>query len=104
MDRIGKARLKALGLSYRAYLASEPWRRFRARYWASHERLCSVCGSTRPGLHHLTYERLGHERFSDVVPLCAADHRALHNAQRRHRKRYLSVAAIRAVLAHRRKP
>jgi predicted HNH restriction endonuclease len=43
---------------------------------------CSVCDATwtlRDGdLHHRTYVRLGHERRTDLVPLCRACHDDLH--------------------------
>jgi hypothetical protein len=29
-------------------------------------------------LHHRNYDRLGHERFDDLIPLCRACHEQLH--------------------------
>ena len=74
--------------AYDAYLDSDAWRdRRRAWYAAWLTRrgtppACLVCGqkwNLRSGhLHHLTYERLGHEHDDDLVPLCARHHRQLH--------------------------
>ncbi len=46
------------------------------------EPTCAVCGgcwTLRNGdLHHRNYERLGRERFDDLMPLCRACHEHLH--------------------------
>lgn len=61
------------------YLNGSHWMKFCARYRAS-DRLqtCFACGQENVVLHHRTYERLGHERLSDVVPLCQAHHIEVH--------------------------
>lgn len=74
--------------AYDAYLVSDTWRaRRKAWYTAWLTRCgtppaCLVCDREwrlRSGhLHHLTYERLGHEDDDDLVPLCARHHRQLH--------------------------
>ena len=33
-------------------------------------------------LHHITYERLGKERLSDLVPVCESCHRFIHDFQK----------------------
>jgi hypothetical protein len=73
---------------YQSYLASRAWRdRRRAWYaaWltqAGTPPACLVCDrawSPKSGhLHHLTYERIGNEDDTDLVPLCAHHHRRLH--------------------------
>lgn len=98
MDRVGKARLKALGVTYRAYLLGPHWRGFKRDYLKAHPRTCLVCPSRKIQFHHLTYERLGHERPGDVVLLCGKHHTALHNTQKALRRRFPSPEAIRAVL------
>ena len=62
------------------YLESEHWIEFRHAWWRAHPfARCSVCGCGHPlDLHHVTYARRGRERFTDVVPLCRADHNAVH--------------------------
>jgi hypothetical protein len=98
MDRTGKIRLKALALTYPKYLLSPHWRQFRKDYLKNHPRVCLVCPSRRVQFHHLTYERLGHERASDVVLLCPKHHRATHNHQKAIRRRFLTPEAIQAAL------
>lgn len=83
-----KAMIRQLGYtSYRKYLASPVWRARRLAYFAHHKKACWICGKTTAiHLHHSHYERLGgYERDSDLVPLCASHHRALHNFMRRKR-------------------
>lgn len=73
---------------YQSYLASRTWRdRRRAWYagWlaqAGTPPTCLVCDrawSPRSGhLHHPTFERIGNEDVTDLVPLCAHHHRQLH--------------------------
>jgi hypothetical protein len=73
---------------YAAYIASDDWFR-RREAWHSQtiartglEPSCAVCGSawtlSLGDLHHRTYDRLGAELDADLVPLCRADHDALH--------------------------
>lgn len=72
---------KKLGYgTYHEYLKSSHWRNFKKRYFASHPRLCAVCGSSEKiELHHVSYERLGNEREdSDVKPLCRPCHEVTH--------------------------
>ncbi len=74
-------RLKALGFEkYDDYLNSPHWKQFRQRYvQAGNNLICVVCGTMqRIQLHHVTYERLGCERFSDVRPLCEPHHHQVH--------------------------
>jgi hypothetical protein len=44
--------------------------------------LCLACGERwtlhAGDLHHRSYERLGHERYSDLAPMCRGCHRGLH--------------------------
>lgn len=79
------ARLRALGYaSYRAYLISPHWRSVRALYWASDLPQQCICGETEAlQLHHLTYDRIGGEALTDLVPLCATCHADIHVLERR---------------------
>jgi 5-methylcytosine-specific restriction endonuclease McrA len=61
---------------YKRYLVSPQWRATRERAFAYHGRFCAVCGATRRlQVHHLTYERLGHELMSDFRILCKGCHK-----------------------------
>lgn len=74
--------------TYADWMASTAWFDLRRRWhdtWIStHGELprCGACGElwtlAHGDLHHRTYDRLGHERFSDLVALCRACHTRLH--------------------------
>lgn len=71
--------LRAQGYnSYGEYIASEHWRATRARYFASDLPQACICGTTEVQLHHMTYERVGAERLSDLTPLCHSCHALVH--------------------------
>lgn len=73
------ALLRTLGYeNYGAYLRSAHWKRTRAEYRASDLPQDCVCGDLETHLHHLTYERIGAERLSDLVPLCPSCHSLVH--------------------------
>lgn len=78
-------RLEALGFdTYSAYLSSTEWRAIKARYRASDLPQDCMCGETENlALHHLTYERVGEERLTDLTPLCKRCHTMLHVLERR---------------------
>lgn len=76
---------------YLAHLQSPEWRAVRARILSRARGVCEEC-ETAPAteVHHLTYERLGHELDSDLQALCRPCH-ALADEVREHdapRKRY----------------
>lgn len=98
---------------YVTYIESPDWYARRALWYVDHLRLtgadpsCAVCG--RPwrlhdgDLHHASYDRLGHERHADLIPLCRHDHQALHDLwdacpSWRRRGRALATAGIIAAL------
>jgi hypothetical protein len=62
---------------YTTHLKSEAWSRFRRSIISERGQKCEACGNEGTGLqlHHLTYERLGDERPSDVQLLCWMCHR-----------------------------
>ena len=48
-----------------------------------HGKKCALCPRTHElNVHHLNYERLGHERVEDVIVLCVRCHNDLHYALR----------------------
>ena len=67
---------------YRSYIKSSEWRAKPEAYWASKlPKCCYVCAAPRSsGMHphHLTYKNLGSERLMDLVPVCAACHKSIH--------------------------
>lgn len=44
--------------------------------------MCRKCGA-RKGLqvHHLSYARLGHESFDDLICVCKKCHESIHNVR-----------------------
>lgn len=81
-----EARLKELGhKDYNAYLSSAAWRSLKARYRASDlVQDCGLCSeSDGLDMHHMTYERVGEEELSDLIPLCRNCHRMVHVLEER---------------------
>ncbi len=72
--------LERLGFeTYHDYLVSDIWERTKRRYRESNYlQQCLVCGDCNFVLHHITYERLGHEELLDLIPLCDCHHTRLH--------------------------
>jgi hypothetical protein len=67
------------GAGYGRYLRSETWAGRRAEVLERARGRCERCGEGAPvEVHHLTYERLGHERLEDLAALCAVCHRGAH--------------------------
>jgi 5-methylcytosine-specific restriction endonuclease McrA len=73
-----------LSPEYRAYLASPAWAELRGLVLLRDCYRCVVCWATE-GLevHHLTYERLGHEPLSDLITLCAKHHEIFDQTRRK---------------------
>lgn len=70
---------------YTDYIGSPEWLAKRAQRLAVDDHTCQF-----PGLHggpnqvhHLTYDRLGHENMADLVTACDAHHKMVHAEQRR---------------------
>ena len=66
-------------VNYREYLRSEKWERRRRAVIERSRGQCEWC-CERPisEVHHLTYERLGDERLSDLAGLCNQCHKWAH--------------------------
>ena len=64
---------------YDAYLDSPAWAHRRQLVLRRAGGICEGCG-TEPAreVHHLTYQRVGHEMLFDLVAVCADCHRAIH--------------------------
>jgi 5-methylcytosine-specific restriction endonuclease McrA len=69
----------ALTPEYVKYINSPEWKALRKKVILRDKRKCQHCGvQTRLQVHHLTYERLGHEMLSDLITLCRDCHRIEH--------------------------
>ncbi|MGH9062569.1 MAG: hypothetical protein ACRDZQ_04615 [Acidimicrobiales bacterium] len=74
--------------AYAHWMASAGWQQVRRAWLGAHrarcgtEPTCQACGGPwslgRDDLHHRCYDRLGHERQDDLVPLHRACHDHLH--------------------------
>jgi len=71
-------------IDYKRYLLTPEWRSTRAAAIKRAGGKCQVCGSTRNvEVHHLTYERLFHERPADLQVLCKRCHKVADAIRRR---------------------
>jgi 5-methylcytosine-specific restriction endonuclease McrA len=63
---------------YRDYLRSPEWKQTRAAALRQAHGVCERCVLPRYGLqvHHVSYDRLGHEEDEDLAVLCPDCHRA----------------------------
>ena len=61
---------------YDAHIRSAQWKGTRAAIFMMRGAKCEDCGygSATLQLHHLTYERMGNERLTDLVILCRKCH------------------------------
>ena len=88
-------RCQELGFeSYDRYLGSKHWSQFKEAYRSNvgERHYCLNCKSLDYLLHHLSYERLGSELFSDVMALCHECHDLLHHRMKE-RKRWCTTVA-----------
>lgn len=82
---------------YEQYMASPEWAAKRQQRLEVDGHKCRTCGCThdeRPlQVHHVTYERLGHEDLGDLITLCNSCHEAITNVmrQRRYANRRIEV-------------
>jgi len=64
---------------YKQYLASKEWQKKRRDAYVALGRKCRRCKSSSSiVVHHLSYERLGHEEVGDLIILCRVCHDAVH--------------------------
>lgn len=66
---------------YKEYLNSEEWEAKRQDVFRYKGRRCLICGKAKKvQVHHLTYERFGHEDIDDLAPVCERCHKLIHVA------------------------
>lgn len=75
--------LRSKKMPYGKYLASKEWKAKRQEFMDSPLTSidCYCCGRKyEPGfnLHHVTYERIGKERLSDLKMVCKPCHKEIH--------------------------
>lgn len=59
---------------YERYIHSPSWRIKADARLAMDNHICQVCGNAASDVHHLTYDRIGHEDIRDLVSLCRECH------------------------------
>jgi ribosomal protein L37AE/L43A len=76
-----KKRISLLqSMPYEEYLLTPHWKKFSQERRREADYECEKCkrDDLKLHVHHLTYERRGHEKPSDVIVLCEACHLAIH--------------------------
>lgn len=69
--------LPSFDSSYGAYLASREWGLKKRAVHARSGGRCERCHAPANQVHHVTYERLYHERLSDLLDVCRPCHEFL---------------------------
>lgn len=59
---------------YDRYIHSAAWRNTAGQRLDLDGHVCQVCGGDATEVHHLTYDRFGHEDMNDLVSLCRQCH------------------------------
>jgi hypothetical protein len=62
---------------YQEYLASREWAEKREAVRERSGDRCERCGGPQQAVHHLTYERIGHELLEDLQAVCDPCHEYL---------------------------
>lgn len=72
-------RYKGTKEEYTRYIDSHLWKRKRAKILAREYKRCRLCGERGwLHVHHITYDRFGHEEEGDLVALCPKCHDFVH--------------------------
>lgn len=65
--------------SYKDYLNSKHWIKFRVNFLKKVTNKCRMCQTTQGvNLHHKHYNSLGNEKNNDIVCLCFKCHKYIH--------------------------
>jgi 5-methylcytosine-specific restriction endonuclease McrA len=68
---------------YDDYMKSEEWQAKREKVLIFWGRRCALCNSPdNVQVHHRTYDRLGQELITDLIPLCKVCHDRHHEFMR----------------------
>lgn len=64
---------------YIQYLRSQKFQELKMRVLTRDGFQCKLCGTAKNlCVHHITYERRGHEDLSDLITLCTTCHNKIH--------------------------
>lgn len=82
-SRFRAKRRRAPKSRYHKYLLSPEWKALRKKVFERDEYRCRFCESSKNlEVHHLTYERIFHERLEDLVTACDGCHGYIHRLRR----------------------
>ncbi len=87
--------------TYKEYLQSDHWKSIRLelnRRWP--DICCLTCGDRNYQVHHITYEWIGYEKLSDLIPLCPHCHQLYHDLYRIVGKTKAKVYYILMLITH----
>lgn len=84
-----------VAVDYDTYLHTNHWRLLRERLYLKYGKTCQRCHKFTKvyQLHHLTYERIGHERDKDLRLVCIKCHEQLHKQKDAKKKRLANKKA-----------
>lgn len=91
---------------YSNYIKSARWKAKRELVFNATGKYCKACGKANGilNVHHLSYDRLGRERLSDLIVLCKQDHDDLTKEWRAYGRRSgLTLREFTIVFINRRK-
>jgi len=83
--------LKKVTINYDTYITSDEWYENPVRKLRVHKAdgKCELCSSNNhPEVHHITYENLGKEEYSDIILLCRECHEHTHKVAGKGAKSY----------------
>ena len=69
--------------TYKRYLRTQNWQKIRSQVLARSGGRCEKCGYQpwKPNglqIHHLSYDRVGHESLEDLIAICPRCHMEIH--------------------------
>jgi len=71
-------------VDYDDYILSEDWENLRQKRLLKDKYRCTRCGFRHElRIHHLIYDRLGHEDLDDLTTLCVRCHNDIHQELKR---------------------
>lgn len=75
-----RRKLSPPNAKYLEYLSSDHWRKTRDRILDMWGGKCCLCSNRASDVHHNSYDRVGCETITDLVPLCRRCHKRFHGA------------------------
>jgi len=78
--------------TYEEYLKTKHWTNIKKLMYKTFYYQCSACKKKKDlAVHHLTYERVGEEKLSDLIYLCRDCHKSIHEGALENPFKYVRV-------------